>query len=202
MAEVATVVGLVASIIQLVKFISPIIRRLDGFQGGGQETPKTFQDLKTELPVLQEILQQIDKTIDADFVGDETETVLLSAVKGCRDKIQKLNTIMTRTLPSSDDSSQTRLKKTVASLYQESKVKSMMETLDRHIWRLTLCHAVATTRNLPGTALLVLLVEYILMYALRGKICEHSSTTICAESTLQLRESAKATASWYRSVVS
>lgn len=154
MAEIAAVTGLVASIVQLVDFATKIIERLNDFHRIGREAPKTFRNLKIELPLLCEALQHIDRKIDAGFIQDGSRTAILSVVNDCWKQVKELNTIITKILPTDGDSARTRVKKTVASLRQEAKVKHIAETLHGYITTLTLYHAVAAPipRLLMGTA--------------------------------------------------
>jgi hypothetical protein len=63
MAEAIAVIGLVASIVQLVDFSSRVLHRLEEFQAGLGEIPMSFRHIKAELPVLQDTLQQTREAI-------------------------------------------------------------------------------------------------------------------------------------------
>ena len=152
MAEVFAVIGIVASIAQLIDLTSKVICRLDKYQIDGRESDKTLQNLKTELDLLRETLQQIKNSVDPGFDGDGNETTLLSSVRGCWDQIGEFDAIITKTLPSSDDSFPTRFKKIRASRHRDAEVNRITKTLNRHIRTLTLYFVVkpATPRILPG----------------------------------------------------
>jgi hypothetical protein len=153
MAEPLLALGIVASIIQLIDFSSKVIRRLDEFKVDGRKIPRTLQNLKTKFALLRKALQQVKNSIDAGFVGDDNEATLSSAVRGCQELIQEVDDIITKILPSSDDSKQTRVKKVLASFHQEAKIRSINKTLNDHIRTLTFYFVVkpATPRALPGT---------------------------------------------------
>jgi len=154
MAEIVAVVGVVANIVQLVDTGSKIIHRFHEFQRSGREIPKIFQKFRAELPLLQQALRKIKEAEDAGVIGDGP--TLLSAIDGCQKQIQGLDIIITRTLPSSDDSRRTRAKKTIRSLCQESKVKDLTDNLQSYIVALNLYLAAvsATSRIRLGTSIL------------------------------------------------
>src|ERR1700712_2367622 len=104
MAEALAVVGVVASIVQLVDFSSKVLVRLDEFQSSLGEIPKSFRHIKAELPVLRDTLQQTKDAIDAGFVRDETKIALTPAIEGCMEQIRSLDGILTKTLPTANDS--------------------------------------------------------------------------------------------------
>lgn len=84
MAEAIAVIGLVASIVQLVDFSSRVLHRLEEFQAGLGEIPMSFRHIKAELPVLQDTLQQTREAIEAGSVRNETKKALDPAIKSLR----------------------------------------------------------------------------------------------------------------------
>jgi len=154
MAEIVATISLVANIAQLLDECSKIVHRLHEFQRCGRETPKTYRNFTAELPLLQEALRLIKEAEDAGFIADGQKTGLLSAIDGCQEQIQGLDIIITKTLPSSDDSTRTKVKKTIASLCQDAKVKHLTNILHGYIWTLTFYLAAekARPRVPPGTS--------------------------------------------------
>jgi hypothetical protein len=90
MAEAIAVIGLVASIVQLVDFSSRVLHRLEEFQVGLGEVPMSFRHIKAELPVLQDTLQQTREAIEAGSVRNETKKALDPAIKGARNRLDCL----------------------------------------------------------------------------------------------------------------
>jgi hypothetical protein len=154
MAEFFAAIGAASSILHLIVFIAKVIHRFDEFQVEGRETPKTFQNFKNDLAVLQEVLQRIMKSIAAGLIVDGNGTTLLPLVHSCWNQIKELDTIITKTLPTSNDSMQARVRKIIANLCQEPKVNRITKTLDYHIRTLTFYFVVppATPRITSGTA--------------------------------------------------
>jgi hypothetical protein len=153
MAEALAVVGVVASIVQLVDFSSKVLDRLDEFQSHLGEIPKSFRHIKAELPVLRDTLQQTKEAIDAGFFRDETKSALAPAIEGCMDQIGSLDAILIKTLPVPTDSRLKRGTKAIWSLHQDAKVESITKILRGYIGTLTFYHAVtsSTLQALPVT---------------------------------------------------
>jgi hypothetical protein len=137
MAEALAVVGVVASIVQLVDFSSRVLIRLNEFQDSLEDTPKSFRHIKAELPVLRETLQQIRDAINAGFVREETKTVLSPTILGCMEQIRLLDAILIKTLAAPNDSRLKRNTKAIWSLHQDAKVEKIMKVLQGYIGTLT-----------------------------------------------------------------
>jgi hypothetical protein len=151
MAEALAVIGVVASIVQLVDFSSKVLVRLDEFQSSLGEIPKSFRHIKAELPVLQDTLKQTKDAVDAGFVRDETKTALTPAIEGCMEQIRSLDAILTKTLPTSNDSRLRRGTKAIWSLHQDAKVESIMKVLRGYIGTLTFYYAAMSSALQPLT---------------------------------------------------
>jgi hypothetical protein len=128
MAEAFAVIGVVASIVQLAGFSSTVLRRLDEFQSSLGEVPRSFRHFKSELPVLQDTLQQTRKAIEVGSVRDETKSALVPAIEGCTEQIKLLDPILAKMLPTPTDSRLRRGTKAILSLHQEAK-KGYVRTL-------------------------------------------------------------------------
>lgn len=151
MAEALAVVGIVASIVQLVDFSNRIVDRLNEFHSVAKEIPKSFRQIKNELPLLGTTLQQIKEAIDADLVADGSRTALLPVVAGCQEQVAQLDAILAKTLPEVTDSWQKRGKKALVSLQHDAKVESITKILRNHIGVLTFYYAAASSTLQPLT---------------------------------------------------
>src|SRR5437588_12941043 len=124
MAEALAVVGIVASIVQLVDFGSNVLHRLNEFQSSVGDVPESFRHIKAELPVLLEALQKTKEAIEAGSVTDETKNALLPAINGCAEQIRSLNELLLKALPTSGDSWTKRSRKAIwMSLRYDSRVE-------------------------------------------------------------------------------
>jgi hypothetical protein len=151
MAEALAVVAVVASIVQLVDFTTRVVRRLDDFHSIAGEMPKSFRQVKTELPLLGTTLQQIKEAIDADLVADGSKSTLLPVVAGCKEQVAQLDAILARTLPEITDSWRKRGKKALVSLHHDAKVESITKILRNYIGILTFYYAAASSTLQPLT---------------------------------------------------
>lgn len=149
MAEALAVVGVVASIVQLVDFGSRVLLRLNEFQSSVGEIPKTFQHIKAELPVLLDTLEQTKTAIQNGSVRDETKKALLPAIDGCRTQIGLLNIVIGKVLPLSGDSWREKSRKAVSSLRQDGKVRKIRTDLQGYIQTLTYYHAATSSTLQP-----------------------------------------------------
>jgi hypothetical protein len=151
MAEALAVVAVVASIVQLVDFSNRVVRRLNEFHSIAGEIPKSFCQVKTELPLLGTTLQQIKEAIDANLVADGSKTALLPVVAGCQEQVAQLDAILAKTLPEISDSWRRRGKKALVSLHHDSKVESITKILRNYIGILTFYCAAASSKLQPLT---------------------------------------------------
>lgn len=84
MAE-ATAIALASAsaIVQLIDFGSKIIYRLSDFSADVQEVPKTFRQIKTQLPLIIDTLEQIKVQADAHQVSETTAKALKPVLDEC-----------------------------------------------------------------------------------------------------------------------
>ena len=61
MAEALAIVSLISSIVQFVDFSSKIVHRLNEFHSSLDEVPKSFRDVKIELPLLVDTLGSVHR---------------------------------------------------------------------------------------------------------------------------------------------
>ena len=150
MAEALAVVGVVATIVQLVDFGTKAFLRLNEFQSSIGEIPETFHHVKAELPLLLDTLEKTKTAIETGAVRDETKEALILAIHGCRTQIEALDILIRRLLPLPRDSWRERSRKAFSSLRQDGKVKKIRADLQGYIQTLTYYHAAASaTLRLP-----------------------------------------------------
>jgi hypothetical protein len=82
MAEVVAVVGLISAIVQFIDFGTEVVARLQEFDTDTKEVPKSFQDLKLDLPVIISMLKETQKIANAGDISREDEGSLESSVVG------------------------------------------------------------------------------------------------------------------------
>jgi hypothetical protein len=153
MAEALAVVGVVASIVQLIDFGSKVLLRLNEFQANAREIPQTFQHIKAELPVLLDTLEQTKTAIETGSIRDETKKALLPAIDGCRTQIESLDILIVKVLPLVGDSWRERSRKVISSLRQDAKVRKIRSDLQGYIQTLTYYHAAASSTLRPSISI-------------------------------------------------
>ena len=151
MAEALAAVAVVASIVQLVDVSSRLVRRLEQFHSDAGEVPKSLRHISTELPVLSTTLHRIRQAVEADSVGNGTKEVLIPVIDGCREQIEHLDSILAKTLPTTNDSWRIKSKKAIVSLHQDGKIDGITKILRNYIATLTFYHAAASSTLQPLT---------------------------------------------------
>jgi hypothetical protein len=154
MAETIAIVGIVASIVQLVDFSSKVLHRLNDFQSHLDDVPESFRHIKTELPLLLTTLQRTKEALDAGAVDDHTKRALLAVIAGCREQIKSLDDVLIKTLPVTGESWSKKSRKAVSSLYQDSKVEKIATTIRNYVQTLTYYHAAASSKLQPLAGML------------------------------------------------
>ena len=116
MAEALAVVGVVASIVQLVDFGSKVLHRLNDFQSSVGDIPKAFQHVKVELPILLEILRETESSVRDGPLSDDTKQAVLHVVQRCHDQIALLDELVEKALPTQTDSWRAKTGKAILSV--------------------------------------------------------------------------------------
>ncbi|MBK5652918.1 MAG: NACHT domain-containing protein, partial [Rhizobium sp.] len=174
MAEALAVVGVVASIVQLVDFSTRVLSRLDEFYSVTKEVPKSFRDIKTELPLLATTLEQLKGAIDSTSIADGSKRALVPVITGCNEQVAQLDAILEKTLPKPKDSWRTKGKKAIGSLHHDAKVESITRTLRNYIGILTFYYAAASSTLQPLTGRVLLKKFYTLCHngSIDAKLCK------------------------------
>jgi hypothetical protein len=136
MAEIA-VIGLVSSIIQIVDFGSKVVSRLNEFQSTVDEVPKTFRDIKIQLPLVIDTLKQTQRQADAGCVNEETAKALRPVIDECLSQVKLLGDILVKAMPAKDDSDWKRRFKALSSFAHDGTVQQITARLERYVQTLT-----------------------------------------------------------------
>ena len=137
MAEAIVVVGLISSICQILQFSVSAMNRLHEFHLSAGHTPKTFQDIEAQLPLLIDTLKRIHKRAEAGACSEDTQVASLSVIKNCGLQVEALNILLRKVLPSPSDSLLMRTKKSLSSLFLEGEVQQIRKTLRQSVALLT-----------------------------------------------------------------
>ena len=191
MAEVIAVIGVVASIVQLIGSSGTVLHRLDEFRSSLGEVPRSFRHFKAELPVLQDTLQLTREAIEAGLVRDETKNALIPAIEGCTEQIRLLDPILAKMLPTPTDSRLRRGTKAILSLHQEAKIEGITKILRGYVRTLTFYYAAisSTLQPLTGNTRPRERITHLLNSSLRYKAHQNPSMAVTTRSILKLPES-------------
>ncbi|KAF2445200.1 hypothetical protein P171DRAFT_291512 [Karstenula rhodostoma CBS 690.94] len=145
MAEALAIIGITASVLQLVDFGSRLLKRLETYQTQVGEIPEAFRHIKAELPVLLDALRQTQSAIDSG-VQDDTKHAFIPAIEGCKAQITLLDDIIVKALPSPSDSRIKRGGKSIQSFRYDARVEKIISVIRGYIQTLTF-HATTVSRD-------------------------------------------------------
>ena len=155
MAEAIATVAIASSIVQLVDFGSRVISRVNEFQSSVKDTPKTFRQIKAELPLLLDVLSKTNEAIIAGLVKQETVAVLLPVIEGCQEQVEALDAILLKILPIKGDSRTKRSLKALSSgVFQDDKVDKISSSIQKYVQVLTFYYAANSSTLKPKTGTL------------------------------------------------
>lgn len=132
-----TALSLAAAILQFVEAGSKIVKRLSEFSPALDDIPRSFRQVRTELPLIIDGLRRVNEQAKAGLVEPSTEAALLPVVRECLQSTVELNDLLDRIIPSATASTWERRKKAIASLTKDKKVKELAEALEKYVRVLT-----------------------------------------------------------------
>jgi hypothetical protein len=129
MAEALAVIGLVSAIVQFVDFGTKVVNRLYGLKEEVANGPKVFQDVRTRLPLMLDLVKKIRVQIDCGQIDRASQDVMLPVIQSCLTQVKLLDDLFIKALPKLNDSSWTRGKKALVSVIRESEVEKIDQVL-------------------------------------------------------------------------
>jgi N-terminal domain on NACHT_NTPase and P-loop NTPases len=142
MAEAVAAASLAAAIVQLVDFSAKIVKRLDEFASATVSVPKSFLDIKVQLPLITSTLHSMRVLVESVRIGDATTSTLKAIIDRCVDEAQTLTTILEEALPKGALSTfQIRLR-ALQSLTCDKKARESVDRLLKHLQILNLYHSI------------------------------------------------------------
>ncbi|CAI7600358.1 unnamed protein product [Penicillium manginii] len=153
MAEALTVVGAVASFIQLVDFTTKVCERVNHYIHRVDEAPGNLRDVAIYLPLFIDSLRRTQFHIDFGHFNPQTSSALKILIDECFSQMNELDDLMTKLAPEQGDSKLTKTRKAILSLKDEktlerifSKVKGYIEMLLLYQNSVTSTHTMANTK--------------------------------------------------------
>ncbi|EAW17043.1 uncharacterized protein NFIA_003990 [Aspergillus fischeri NRRL 181] len=138
MADALSIVGAIASTIQLVDFTVKIFDRLNHYLHLVDEVPESLRGIRLHLPLFIEALRRTQSHIDHGHYNPMTSDVLKSFVDECKSQMILLEDILVKVTPAHDDSKIIRSRKAVCSLKHEKALKKIHLNLSGYIEKLLL----------------------------------------------------------------
>jgi hypothetical protein len=133
MAEALAIVGLISAIVQFVDFGSKVVERLNEFGTDIHELPKTFQDIRVQLPLLINTLERTQRQATGGHISDATALSLKPLIDACSEEIEALQIILDKTIPPRKSSSWQRRIHALKSLAHDKDVDRSIKKLESHI---------------------------------------------------------------------
>ncbi|KFZ07830.1 hypothetical protein V502_09728 [Pseudogymnoascus sp. VKM F-4520 (FW-2644)] len=125
MAEVAFVVGLVASVIGIIDGVKTVWDALKDPKG----QPEAFRQVAARLPLILSILDQAKS--EAKKLDEAAQQDLEKVLESCKEKAEKLNKIFKKVLPGDEDGRLDRYRKAVSAPFKGGRVEELMEGILR-----------------------------------------------------------------------
>ncbi|KAJ5359549.1 uncharacterized protein N7496_011962 [Penicillium cataractarum] len=129
MAEALAVIGLVSAIVQFVDFGSRALNQLHKLQDEVSNGPQVYQDIRTRLPLMLDLVKKIRLQIEAGEVDETSQAVMLPVLRSCLSQVQHLEELFVKALPRSADSSWSRGKRAFIGVIKESEVEKIDQVL-------------------------------------------------------------------------
>jgi hypothetical protein len=145
MAETLAVIGLVSTIAQFVDFGFKVVDRLDEFKSELNEVPKTFGEIKIQLPLIIDTLDRTQNQANAGRVSEATARALKPLVNSCLEQVKLLSEILDQTVPAKNASSWQRRFQALKSLAHDKDVQRIASVLGSHVQLLTFHQATSNS---------------------------------------------------------
>jgi hypothetical protein len=133
MAEGVAVVGLLASILQLVEFSSKFVDRLNDFVTSTREVPEAFRNISLQLPLTIATLQRLSSRIEGNELTDDEQKALQGLVDHSRELIQEIDGILSKTVPPKSSSSLEKRLLAIRSLRHDKRIQNASAQLLQNV---------------------------------------------------------------------
>lgn len=132
-AEVIAVIGLGASIIQVVDGCNKILNRVQAFRKN-----MAFQDIELQLPLLMKDIENLNSPEYRELIDEATERALARVLEGCRRQISALDQLIQYLTPEITASKLQRTWKGFKSFGKDTKLREILGILSEYKATITL----------------------------------------------------------------
>lgn len=162
MTEALTVVGAVASVIELVDFSTKVFDRVNQYIHRVDEAPENLRDIAIHLPLFIDALRRIQFHIDFGHFNPQTSSALKILIDECFSQMNALDDLMTKLTPEQGDSKLTKTCKAILSLKDEKALECIFSKVSGYIKMLLLYqNSVTSTHTMANTKLVLKEIENI-----------------------------------------
>lgn len=151
MAEALAAVAAVSSIVQLVDFASKVASRLKDFQSDLSEAPQSLRHLNAELHLSRDALEKVRDAMSTSPSPATFAATLSPTISGMNEMFQEIDTILAKTLPAKADGRAKRALKSISSVWKDSTVERIQNTLGRYTSTLSFYLLASSTTFQPVT---------------------------------------------------
>lgn len=137
MADPITVIGAIASVVQLIDFSTRVLVRLNEYRSKGNELPSAYVHVASQLPLLREVLEKSKEGIQSQCIAANEAMAIEPCVRGCQQQMEKLKSILVEILPGAQESTAKRMRKGFQSIWKESEVHKIDAQIESYVSRLT-----------------------------------------------------------------
>lgn len=162
MADPITIVGAVASVVQLIDFSTRVLVRLNEYRSNHKELPSAFAQTASQLPLLRQILEKTKDGMNDHSISPDEVRAIAPCLRGCQQQVEKLDGILSAILPDVQEGRVKKMAKGFQSLWKESDVRKIDAEIESYVNRLTFYCAWSSSkldpRNREPSALYFLVV--------------------------------------------
>ena len=126
-------IGVAASIAQFVNLGVKVATRLKEYNSASTDVPKSLQHISSQLPLLLSALDRMKTTVEVERVDLDTRCILKGVVSGCKQQVEKIDSIIDRVLHIPGDSLVTKVQKVFVGLKNDAKVLAIEKNLQTYI---------------------------------------------------------------------
>ena len=127
MAEAILILSMTANIVQFIDLGFRVVRRIDDFQSRTKDVPVAFKEISIQLPLIIETCDKIQKEkLPVDTASFD------EVVKGCTEHVETIDNLITKLLPTQEDSTVLRTWKAIGSIRLEKKAVESQRILETY----------------------------------------------------------------------
>lgn len=146
------VISDIANIIALVDFSQKVLARAAELRANGKDVGEAFLCINDLLPPISHAVQRTKERIDSKEIDEDTCTALVPIHRGVERTLGELKTVLKKYTPEENASKVEVLWKAGKSVFQEKKVRGILQRLHEYVGVLTLSHAeAANARTFSST---------------------------------------------------